>query len=74
MTIVNRKSLTDFDPADLVSFTVMIDRLAELCKSTQRAWFPDKYVRLQADPSAEMPRGYCLLPFTQYLDKLGFLG
>jgi len=43
MTVVNEEPMPDFDPADLVSFTVMTGRLAELCKAAQKTWWPDEY-------------------------------
>jgi hypothetical protein len=73
MVVVNEEPLPGFDPADLVSFTSMTCRLAELVKAAQQAWWPDEYAALQADPPRELKRGSCLLPFSPLLDGQGLL-
>ena len=73
MTAVNEEPMTDFDPSDLVSFTVMTGRLAELCRAAQEAWWPDECAALRADPPRELRRGSCLLPFTPFIDETGLM-
>ena len=73
MTDVNEEPMQDFDPADLVSITVMTGRLAELCKAAEKAWWPDEHEALQVDPPKELKRGSCFLPFTPRLDELGLM-
>jgi hypothetical protein len=69
MTVVNEEPMLDFDPADLVSFTVMTG----LCKAAHKALWPEEYEAFQADPLKELKRGSCLFPFTPRLDELGLM-